>query len=300
MVGFCMLPPIGTSRADDKDELWGQASPMPETEMDSVDVGDWYQAVSLPGDLALYERLPRNGDFKYEYFGGNIHVSPRPKVFQAVLPLTPREAPKEVDAQDRLTFRPLQERDWPGVTRLFGPAFHQAQPFASLNDEERERAGAALIGNLRAGGEGPIVSPACYVAETVPSARWNRGVDLVGALLVTLYPNEGEARSWRYHRWAEPPPPDAIERNLGRPHLTWIFVAPLLMGHGAGSAMLAYAVNALLALGYKELDSSFSLGNPRSAMWHWRNGFQLREHLGSLRAMRRLIARSEPSDPGGP
>ena len=263
----------------------------PKTPSDSVNVGDWYQAVSGAVDFQLFLRLPQNADYKYEYFDGKFYGSPRPKVFQAFLPLTPQEAPAEVDARDRVTFRSLEERDWPEVTRLFGPAFHRAQPFASLTDEERDRAGAALIGNLRKGGEGPVIHPACFVAETIPCPQRNREEDLVGALLVTLYPREKDADSWRLHRWAEPPPPDAIERNLGVPHLTWIFVDPMLMGHGIGSGMLAHAVNALLALGYHEVASSFSLGNPRSAMWHWRNGFQLGEYLGSMRAMRRLINR---------
>ena len=52
------------------------------------------------------------------------------------------------------------------------------------------------------------------------------------------------------------------------------------MGHwfaeqGVGSALLAGAINALLALGYRELASTFLIGNNPSALWHWRNGFQL-------------------------
>jgi GNAT superfamily N-acetyltransferase len=84
-------------------------------------------------------------------------------------------------------------------------------------------------------------------------------------------------------RWKTPPPTDCIERGLGRPHLTWIFVAPLHAGHGIGSALLAHATGSLLDLGYTELISSFLLGNTSSMLWHWRNGFELQAYPGSPR-----------------
>jgi hypothetical protein len=35
-------------------------------------------------------------------------------------------------------------------------------------------------------------------------------------------------------------------------------------------------VNSLLDMGFKELFSTFLLGNSSSMLWHWRNRFQLR------------------------
>jgi hypothetical protein len=88
-------------------------------------------------------------------------------------------------------------------------------------------------------------------------------------------------------RWPEPPPPDCVERRLGLPHLTWVFVGPWHSAHGVGSALLAVAVRELLALGYHELASTFLLGNESSMLWHWRNGFRLLPHPGSWRELRR-------------
>src|SRR5947208_765300 len=77
-------------------------------------------------------------------------------------------------------------------------------------------------------------------------------------------------------------PPDAAARGLARPHLTWVFVAPLYTGHGIGSALLVHAGNALLSLGFSDLASTFSLGNESSTLWHWRNGFALMPYPASL------------------
>jgi L-amino acid N-acyltransferase YncA len=96
-------------------------------------------------------------------------------------------------------------------------------------------------------------------------------------------------------RWKTPPPSDCIERRLGRPHLTWIFVGPWQAGHGVGTALLAHAAQSLLELGYNELVSSFILGNTSSMLWHWRNGFELLPYIGSMRRVRERIKKQ-----GGP
>ena len=54
------------------------------------------------------------------------------------------------------------------------------------------------------------------------------GQETVGALLVTLLPN-GDPCTYESYEWRTPPPADCIEGRLGRPHLTWIFVAPLAL-----------------------------------------------------------------------
>src|SRR5437588_294883 len=82
------------------------------------------------------------------------------------------------------------------------------------------------------------------------------------------------------HYWAEPPPTDCIARRLGRPHLTWIFVAPSLAGGGVGTGLLSAAVSVLLTMGFRELVTTFIAGNDSSMLWHWRNGFQLLPYPG--------------------
>src|SRR5262249_6679478 len=108
------------------------------------------------------------------------------------------------------------------------------------------------------------------------------GGGLLGAALVTLLP-DGDPCDWDSYYWQGPPPEDCVARRLGRPHLTWIFVAPRRAGQGTGTALLAAVTQALTGLGYRELVSTFLLGNEASTLWHWRNGFRLLPYPGSLR-----------------
>ena len=69
------------------------------------------------------------------------------------------------------------------------------------------------------------------------------------------------------------------------------FVAPLCARYGVGSALLARSVNALREIGYRELASTFLLGNESSTLWHWRNGFRLLSYLGSPGNIQRSVRR---------
>ena len=136
--------------------------------------------------------------------------------------------------KSRLAFAGWRERDWPRLSRLFAGAFHRVQPFASLSDRRRLEAARACLKFTREGRR-----RADDRNRLSRRLRQERRLSL-GAILVTLIPmiDLNDSRSLR---WKSPPPPDCIERRLGRPHLTWIFVGPGSAGHGIGSALLAHA-----------------------------------------------------------
>ena len=73
--------------------------------------------------------------------------------------------------------------------------------------------------------------------------------------------------------------------------MTWVFVGPDCAGEGVGSVLLAAAASALQQMGYRQLLSTFLLGNESSALWHWRNGFRLLPYPFSKRRMRELWRR---------
>ena len=58
---------------------------------------------------------------------------------------------------------------------------------------------------------------------------------------------------------------------------------PLYAGNGTGTALLASAVNSLHRMGFKQLLTTFMLGNTSSMLWHWRNGFRLLPYPASRR-----------------
>ena len=254
----------------------------------------WFSTIKLPISWRQFHRLPQNPAYKYEYFSKAAWLSPRPKFQSARLELRhPGELLRVVDAQDPVSFRSLEERDWPRLSRLFAGSFHQVQPFASLSDRRRLEAARSCLKFTREGGDGPLIHRACHVALRQEDHH------LVGAVLVTLVPPVNLEDYWSL-RWKSPPPQDCIEKRLGHAHLTWIFVGPWHAGYGVGTALLARASIGLIELGYTELITSFILGNTSSMLWHWRNGFQLLPSVSSRRRFRAMLRASHPQENAPP
>jgi GNAT superfamily N-acetyltransferase len=232
---------------------------------------EWMRGLQLILTAEQFRQLPRNGAFRYEHVNGTGYVTPRPKHYHALLDLAPGDA----GAVEGVTLRPVRPDDWEAFVPLFAGAFRQAQPFAALDDATRRAAAERCLTRTRTGGDGPWIDRASFVACDEQGAP-------VGAILITLLPRRDPCE-WSSYQWLEPPPPDCVERRLGRPHLTWVFVAPGSAGGGVGTLLLAAAGRELLALGYRELLSTFMIGNDASALWHWRNGFRLLAHPASKR-----------------
>ncbi|HQE45164.1 MAG TPA: hypothetical protein PLM77_18405 [Phycisphaerae bacterium] len=244
---------------------------------------DWFRTIELGISLEEFNSLPRHAAYKYEYLGGSAWLTPDPRYGRALLDLAsiaPPAALQDGSASGSLanfTRRPFSDADWGRLAGLMAAAFEQVPPFCALDSQTAVAAARDCLRHTREGGDGPLILPACFVAEG-PHA-WDNPA---GAILVTLVP-PGDLTEWHSLRWQQPPPPDAIERRLGQPHLTWIFSSPRIAGHGLGTELLRLAAANLRSLGFTELASTFLIGNVRSMTWHWRNGFRLVQHPASLR-----------------
>ncbi len=237
---------------------------------------EWMKPVQLPISIEQFHRLPRNPAYKYEYFDKQAWLSPRPRFFHGLLDLTSLET-RTLDWIDPKTvLRPMSPADWDQLPELFAAAFANRQPFGGVTDKEWPTAAQKCLDRTRTGGDGPWIEQASYLAFRP------EGQHPVGAILITLLPDGDPTRHNSYF-WREPPPADCLTRRLGRPHLTWIFVHPFLTTRGVGTALLDAAGHALLDLGYRELATTFLLGNDASMLWHWRNGFRLLSHSYSFR-----------------
>jgi GNAT superfamily N-acetyltransferase len=232
---------------------------------------EWMPYLQLPLSIEQFRQLPRNAAYKYEYLSKTAFLSPRPKHYHALLDLKP------IQADGSAAVYPLEPDELLRLDHLFAGAFRYVEPYGCLDDETRLEAARQALERARTGGDGPWIERASFVAKIEEKP--------VGAILITLLP-DGDPCNWDSYRWPEAPPPDCIERRLGRPHLTWVFVSPLEKGHGTGTALLAASVRELLALGFTQLLSTFIAGNDSSMLWHWRNGFQLLPHPASSRLMR--------------
>jgi hypothetical protein len=239
---------------------------------------EWMPTLRLRLSPAEFRCLPRNSAYRYDYVNGEALLSPNARCYHAVLDLE-RFRPTE-GAADGVRLRPMRADDFDALETVFAASFACSQPFACLDDETRRQAARACLRRTRDGGDGPWIEPASFVAEGAAVEGPS------GAILVTLLPGGDPSAGDSYH-WTEPPPADCLARRLGRPHLTWVFVVPQEAACGTGSALLAESVRALRALGYREMASTFMVGNDTSTLWHWRNGFELQPYAWSKRRWRR-------------
>src|SRR5438067_9060659 len=173
---------------------------------------DWFALIKLPLTIEQFHQLPRNAAYKYEYLKGEAWLTPRPKHYHALRELKPLPECTEVDAQEKITLRRLESRDWDHLPSVFAGAFHRVQPFGSLDEDTCGEAARKCLEHTRTGGDGPLIEQASFVA--VSQAKEH----LRGAILITLVP-DGDLADWDSCRWADPPPQDCIELSLGRPHL---------------------------------------------------------------------------------
>jgi GNAT superfamily N-acetyltransferase len=230
----------------------------------------WMPTIKLPLTVEQFEKLPRNSAYRYEYTDGCGHVIPRARHYHALLDLQPMPVTGSVSIER------LPAANVLGLVPLFAEAFQSIQPYGSLDEATRLKAAREALERTLTGGDGPWIERASFIAR--------HDKETIGAILITLLP-DGDPCEWSSYYWSTPPPLESIELRLGRPHLTWIFVAPLLAGRNVGTALLARAVQELRALGFSDLLSTFMIGNDSSLLWHWRNGFRLLAYPGSLRQL---------------
>jgi GNAT superfamily N-acetyltransferase len=225
---------------------------------------EWMPGMKLDMPLEEFRKLPRNAAYKYEYLDGHALLSPRPKHFHGILALADFTQPRTENLDGAIGIRPMESHDQEDYPALFAAAFHGVQPFGGLADEERQEAARQSLAKTVEGQDGPLLESASFTAIHRDAQQ------PVGGILITRVLG-GDPSEHNSYGWSEAVPLG----EKGQPHLTWIFVAPVLKGRGVGTALLAAAVRALEKLGYRELWSTFLLGNDSSMLWHWRNGFRL-------------------------
>jgi GNAT superfamily N-acetyltransferase len=239
---------------------------------------EWMPSLKLKLSRDDFDRLPRHPAYKYELLEGVTYISPWPRYCHAQLRLGHFRA----DASDmaKLPLRLAKAEDIEALVPILLGAFARLQPFGSLGEEKARAAAEKSLRHSFTGGDGPLVEPASFVA--LGDGK------IVGAILITLLPG-GEPTDWDSYGWREPAPADLWDKGNGQPHLTWIFVRRFSQGAGIGTQLLQKAVRVLKKQGYKTLWTTFQQGNDSSALWHWRNGFELLPGLMSKRRMRREL-----------
>src|SRR5205823_10514780 len=103
----------------------------------------------------------------------------------------------EVD--ESVPVQPIQTGELGSLERLFAGAFRYIQPDSSLDDDTLFEAARQALERTRAGGDGPWIMHASFVAKLEEK--------LIGAILITLLPH-GDPSDWDSYYWKDVPPPD--------------------------------------------------------------------------------------------
>jgi GNAT superfamily N-acetyltransferase len=241
----------------------------------------WFRPVRVAMSFDSFERLPWHPAYKFEYWEGQLRISPRWQSHSVFLELTPPETRLSVNDLGLVTIRPLISSDWEALSEPLSEAFEDIPPLGMLGSRRRFWAARDWLQSTREGSEGPPIESACVVAVDREDST-----ALVGALLVTLM--TGWARSMYSGQRLRvlPPPAEDLVAGGEQPQISWVFVRPRASDRGVGTAMLASATRSLWELGYRELASAIHRGNDASIGWHWRNGFRLLPHFESGRRPR--------------
>lgn len=213
-----------------------------------------------------YEAFPHHPAYKIEHLDGVTWITPRDGYVHALLPLD-RARPAQPASGTVIRGMPPEDRE--PLFSTFASAFRGVPPFETLDGELAVQALRESLDATLRGEDGPLVESACFMAEGDRD-----GAALSGGLLTTLLPG-GDPEEWDTWRWSAPPAPDSVERRLGRPHMTWVFVHPFERRRGVAGALLGAAAAKLRSLGYDALTSTALSGNVPSVLWHWQQGFQL-------------------------
>jgi hypothetical protein len=237
----------------------------------------WAKTIKLKLSWDDFQRLPQNPAYKYEYLDGEAWLTPRAKLYHAVLELPGVRSPEPDLLNDQAQIRLLEDHDWDTLPEVFASSFARVSPFAYLGDEEQLAAARDCLNFTRSGGNGQIVHDATLLAVD-PRDR-----SVIGGFLVTLVPDIPLSD---VHFGHVPKKGLAAGQKLV-PHLTWVFVKFWNARHGVASAMLLRAVESLRRLGYARLTTTFLLGNESSTLWHWRTGFRLAAYPMSQRRFER-------------
>ena len=193
----------------------------------------------LPMTWEAFELMARKPGWKYEYWDGQAHISPRHQVVTVTVTVQPRP----VSAPCRL--RPVAPDDESQLVAAYIAAFSDTIEYCDWDPAQMKSSAHTNIRNFFAGKRGQP-HPASHVAVSSQAAA--AGEQIVAAALIIN--NDGKP-----------------------PLLDMLFVAPAWQRQGLATALVTAALNALHSIGVAALASSYMLGNAESQAWHQQFGF---------------------------
>lgn len=200
--------------------------------------------------IEAFHRLEWELGWKYEYFDGCAHISPREAAMCGTVVVRPRTVPDGlVDAE------PVCPSDRDALLQAYLAAFEDAVDYCDWPPAKSREHAEANIDGFFAGRRGPWL----------PASRLIRGGGgtagpVLGALLV-------------------------VESAPGHALLDLLYVVPDQQRRGLASAMAIRALAELDRIRFRRLESRYLLANQASRAWHHRFGFVDEPDLMCARAL---------------
>lgn len=197
-----------------------------------------------------FHRMEWDLGWKYEYWNGCAHISPRAAAMSCVLRIGPRAS-----ASGALDPRPVRPSDRDDLILAYLAAFEDSVDYCDWPAEKIREHAEENVDGFFAGSRG----------EPLPASRILRRSGespspLLGALLV-------------------------VETRPGHALLDLLFVVPWEQRRGLATAMASSAITELERMGFRRLESRYLLANQASRAWHHRFGFVDEPDLMSARAL---------------
>jgi GNAT superfamily N-acetyltransferase len=195
----------------------------------------------IPMSFEEYEVMERPFGWKVEYWDGHARLSPRAIGVRTKINLCPRNLPHQrlISPNHRLVpvSPDYREQMMAGYFETFSESIEFCGwPAAAIQDSA-----AKDIGNYFAGKRGEPL--AASVLALAPDSQQLAGLALL------------------------------IRRSEQGAYMDLLYVRPEFQRQGVATAMLNWAIDALIELGFPTLSSAYHICNEPSRLWHHRQGF---------------------------
>ncbi len=209
----------------------------------------------FPISFEEFELLPRRLGWKYEYWDGQAHLSPRDQSVSVVLPLEPATATERrpvpsggrtlLTTGEPVQLGPAMPDGQPDLVFAYIQAFRDSIEFCDWPDERIEEQARQDLEGFFAGRRGRRLEASRVALD-----------DAAGS---------GERRALGAALLSEVAPQTAL--------LDLLFVVPGRQRRGLATALVSEAAEELSRRGFRRFESRYHLGNEASRAWHLRFGF---------------------------
>jgi GNAT superfamily N-acetyltransferase len=193
------------------------------------------QHIAMP--IEEFRLMPWKLGWKYEYWDGQAHITPREQIVTVTVEVTPHPI------HSRFRLRPVETSDAACLIEVYFAAFRGTIEYC---DWKSEKVVASANDNIRGffSGKSGKVLLVSRLAVDVSAGEEH----LTGAAL-------------------------AVAQDDGSPLLRLLFVRPEYQRQGLATTLVSAVMNELHKIGVKTLTSRYMLGNESSQAWHRTFGF---------------------------